>query len=97
MFLNGVDVADILTEPTMQMFHPFTITSGFVSGTNELDFQIVNLAPPPQFRFINPTGFNVQMSGTASVTPEPTSLALAGIGACGLLAMGWRRRRVIAA
>lgn len=53
----------------------FSITDGFVSGINTLDFVVYNDG--------GPTGFRVTMTLTASAMPEPASvgmLAFAGIG-----------------
>ena len=47
--------------------NPFTINSGFVDGTNTLDFVVFN-APNPG---ANPTGFRCELSGTADAQPPP--------------------------
>ena len=61
----------------------FTISSGFVTGVNTLDFMVTNAA--------SQTGLNVEMAG--SVVPEPSSIAMCGLA--GLVGTGyaWRRRR----
>ena len=77
-------------------FYPFSITSGFVVGTNVLDFFVANLFDT---NGPNPTGIQVQMSGTVNTpapTPEPGTLVLAGMGAFGFLGYHWRRRQVMA-
>jgi len=43
-------------------FTPFSISTGFVSGVNTLEF-VVNNIPGPS---VNPTGLRVEMSGTAT-------------------------------
>jgi hypothetical protein len=62
---------------------PLSITSGFQSGMNTLDFVILN-------RTGGPSGVDIQLSGVYA--PEPASLALVGAG---LLGAGFlvRRRR----
>ena len=67
---------------------PFSITSGFVTGLNTLDFVVQN-----SFVFGGPTGLRVDnISGTADVAavPEPTSMLLLGTG---LVGAAMRRRR----
>jgi hypothetical protein len=67
-------------------FSAFTISSGFVSGINTLDFVVNNGG--------GPTGLRVEVSGTAAAVPEPTSLALFGMIGFGAVAVyGWRRRK----
>ena len=65
---------------------PFSINSGFVFGTNTLDFFVTNA-----FNFVNPTGLRVDHIAGSYQIPEPTALALA----CGGLIVGCvlRRRR----
>ena len=72
-------------------FHPFTITSGFVSGLNTLDFVIMNGNGGSDTA--GPTALRVEMSGTANVIPEPASLVTWGLlGVC-LAARSWLRKR----
>jgi len=68
VLLNG---ADTLTPVWMRLdaFGGFTISSGFVSGLNTLDFVVLNGG--------GPTGLRVEMTGTAAPVPEPTTF-LAG-------------------
>ena len=67
----------------------FSITSGFVSGLNTLDFVILDTGPPSAMRVDN-------LAGTAAVVPEPATWALMilGFGSAGAVL---RRRRGVAA
>jgi hypothetical protein len=56
----------------------FNVSSGFVAGVNTLTFIIENY---PTGISPNPTGLDVQMTGTATALPEPASLAFGGITA----------------
>jgi hypothetical protein len=51
-------------------FSAFTISSGFLSGLNQLDF-VVNNGPGLAN---NPTGLRVELEGTAAAVPEPSDL-----------------------
>jgi len=79
--LNGVLVSPAITTPDQgyRTLHSFSITSGFVSGVNTLDFLTMNTHGVV-------TGLIVDMTGTASVVPEPASLSMLGIGLTGLFA-----------
>lgn len=60
-------------------FSPFSVVSGFVAGTNTLDFVVNNGG--------GPTALRVEMSGSAdlaSTVPEPMSLALVAVALAGL-------------
>ena len=60
------------TSPSYSALTPFSINSGFVLGTNTLDFYVTNVP-----RFTNPTGLRVDhISGTYQV-PEPYAAFLA--------------------
>jgi PEP-CTERM motif-containing protein len=75
-------------------FYPFSITSGFQVGTNVLDFFVANLFDT---NGPNPTGLQVQLSGTVNTLapiPEPGTLVLASMGFFGLLAFEGRRRKL---
>jgi hypothetical protein len=80
--LNGVLVSPPITTPDQSYttLQSFSITSGFVSGTNTLEFLTMNTHGVV-------TGFIADMTGTATAVPEPTSIALLGIGISGFLAL----------
>jgi hypothetical protein len=83
VLLNGVAVSPAITTPDTgfgSTFGPFSISSGFVSGTNTLTFLTMNTHEG----FV---GLLVDMTGTAAVVPEPASLALLGIGLSGLFTL----------
>ena len=65
--------------------HSFTLTAGFVAGTNTLAFRVENLPGDTG----NPTGILVSLSGTADHAPEPATLGLLSSGLLGL----WLLRR----
>lgn len=69
VLLNGVETG-ITYDGNFGAFSPtFTISEGFLPGTNTLDF-VVNNAPPG----INPTGFRAEISGTADRLPPEGTL-----------------------
>jgi hypothetical protein len=92
IFLNGTSTG--ATTPTLgfSSFTPFTISSGFVSGVNTLEFQVTNLADVATFG--GPTGLQVELSGTASPVPIPPSLLLLGSGLVGLVVIRRKNRNV---
>jgi hypothetical protein len=79
IILNSTDTgftSDTYASPTS-----FTLDTGFVSGINILEFDVVN---GPLGGAQNPTGLRVEMTGTATAVPEPVEGSLLMIGA-GLL------------
>jgi hypothetical protein len=56
-------------------FYDFTIESGFVAGTNTLDFIVFNAGDS-----VNPIGLRVEMIGTVEVAGEPPRLITAPAG-----------------
>ena len=94
IYLNGVNTLAPATSPTQfsQGFKAFTITAGFVSGVNTLDFYINNASGATG----NPVALRVEMTGTADEVPAPPAMVLlSGLVGMGVL-RGWRRRRCVA-
>ena len=81
--VNGVSTGS--TAADYGSFYNFSLTGGFVSGINTLDFIVHNAG--------GPTGLRVEMTGTADSTdvPEPASIAILGAGLVGLLVTGRKR------
>ncbi|HVP55986.1 MAG TPA: hypothetical protein VMU45_13420 [Candidatus Eisenbacteria bacterium] len=71
IFLNGVDTGIGISGGPACCFENFTsfqIGSGFVTGTNRLDFVVTNDDCGPQC--VNPTGLRVEVGAV----PEPTTI-----------------------
>jgi hypothetical protein len=88
VLLNGVSLSQTTGfTQFLTGFATFTVNSGFVAGTNTLDFLVNNGGAA--------TALRVEMTGTASpsAVPEPGSLALLGSGA--LCVLGAFRRRYL--
>lgn len=85
--LNGVDTGNVT--PGYSALTAFTLSGGFVSGVNTLDFVVDEFAAGGA----NPTGLRVDgLAGTATPIPEPAVLALLGAGLAGFVPIGRRRR-----
>jgi len=80
ILINGVSTGN--TASGFTTWSPFVINSGFINGVNTLDFIVNNDG--------GPTGLRVELSGTSSVAPEPTSLLLIGAG---FVCLGLLRRK----
>lgn len=100
VLFNGAKVLGYGQAGGFDSWHPFTFDStqfSFISGLNTLEFDVVNLYPPPPDDPViaNPTGLRVEISGVVenTPTPEPTSLVIAATGVAGAGLFGWRRRR----
>jgi hypothetical protein len=99
IFLNGIFTTivtidrDNIPGNGFEQLTPFIIScplhtcgNGFLPGINTLDFMVTNQDQ-------SPTGLEVEISGTASPTPEPSSLLLMGTGVLGLI--GVVRRKLV--
>lgn len=87
IFLNGNPTGFTGNVLAFQALDSFALSSGFVSGTNTLTFQVLNPGAPSP----NPTGLIVtDLSGNGILVPEPASLVLCGVG--GVALMNRRRK-----
>jgi hypothetical protein len=79
--LNGVPVG---ASPGFAVFRPFTISTGFITGVNTLDFLVTN----DPYASANPTGLRVEISGTATPVSSgsPIGIYNTGVTASNLLA-----------
>jgi hypothetical protein len=89
MLLNGIDTGNNLDESTggekFLALYPFSITNGFRSGINTLDFVVMNWGAP--------TALLVSMSIPISTVPETSSMVMAGISILILFVAGLIRRK----
>jgi len=89
VYLNGVDTGIITSVSGFGAFSPYSINAGFIGGVNTLDFE-VNNAVDVWVGNLNPTGLRVELSGSATVVPEPGALTLLALG--GLLSLALCRK-----
>ena len=88
MLLNGVDTGNELfsneDSERFRQLYPFTITSGFQTGLNTLDFVVFNWG--------GPTALLVSMQSSAAYSvPETSSVMMAAIGLLLITAMAMKR------
>lgn len=76
ILLNGIETGNISSsEYSFRVLHDFSISDGFISGTNTLEFVVTNIPAPST----NPTGLLVaNIIGDASEVPVPSSVWLLG-------------------
>jgi len=87
-YLSGINLNGVSTGAAFSGFRSlssFSISSGFVHGINTIDFLVVNSGG-------GPTGLRIQdIEGTYETVPEPSIIALMGLGIFGL---GLSRRKM---
>jgi len=76
------------TVNNFELFHNFTITGGFISGLNTLDFLAEDDANPGALNVVNLVG-----TATSAAVPEPGSLVMLGSALTVLASYHWKRRR----
>ena len=86
ILINGVATGNTLTGGSTANFnvlHAFSITSGFVVGSNFIDFVVTDLGAPTALRVDNLAGVARQVNGAI---PEPATwlMLLIGFGAVGV-------------
>lgn len=91
IFLNGVNTG--IVSPRSDVFTELTLSTGFVSGVNTIDFRVTNLP----FVSFNPSALRVDLSGSATAVPEPSTMALSVVGVVGLLFLRRRTKAFVTA
>lgn len=80
IFLNGANTG--ITTSNFSFLTSFNIATGFVSGVNNVDFEIQDFGPPTAFRVDNLAG-TADLAATGGV-PEPATWAMMIMGFFGL-------------
>jgi len=91
IYLNGVLEAAGIGSPTVNAYgspSPFTVSSGFQSGINTLDFVVKNNGGPVGLYV------NITSATATSVVPEPSTVAVYTIGSLALLGFVIRKKRI---
>ncbi len=90
ILLNGNATGITKPERGFESLDPFVLDFGFLSGVNTLTFLVNNAGSSN-----NPTGLYVNMTSdiSATVVPEPSTLALLGFGSLGVWFAGRRAHR----
>ncbi len=84
IFINGIDIGFSNEDVTFQILRPFTVSSGFGSGVNELEFR-VDKCNEPECTF-HPSGLLVaNLAGNAELSAEP-NLFVVGVNPGAILA-----------
>jgi hypothetical protein len=90
IYLNGHNEGNVTPSNGFISFSSFTVNpADFVLGVNHIDFVVFNENFTPVHS--SPTGLDVQ--GTVVSVPEPSTMAIAALGAIGFVGYGLRRRK----
>jgi hypothetical protein len=91
IFLNGVDTGVTTPNIGYSSFVQFAFTTGFISGLNTIDIQVHN----DSFVSFNPTALRLDLGGSATAVPEPSTFAMLAIALPAIAgAIRCQRRRV---
>lgn len=92
IFLNGINTGISNGTNGFESFAPFSLTSDFVAGENELQFYVTQLAPSGKE---DPEGLQADIfSATADPVPEPATLSLVALSVLGIYAIYPRPKRI---
>lgn len=86
IFLNGINTGFSNTKYGFESLEPFSLTSDFVAGENELQFYVTQDPNAVNGNGVgNPEGLQVDIfSATAEPVPEPTTLSLFAFSMLGI-------------